>query len=84
MLPMAPTSQIFGYLNIKYAPSASSTVCGGRLFYRQHESPFIAVAAGSLDQPSGLATIGHIFTADAADYYAIPADQKQYPAGMTG
>ncbi|HJM50620.1 MAG TPA: GFA family protein [Alphaproteobacteria bacterium] len=72
------------YRSSDQASRGFCSVCGGRLFYRQHESPFIAVAAGSLDQPSGLATIGHIFTADAADYYAIPADQKQYPAGMTG
>jgi hypothetical protein len=34
----------------------------------------LAIAAGSLDQPSGLEVIGHEFVADKADYVHIDGD----------
>ena len=42
----------------------------------------MAIAAGSFDQPSGLATVGHVFTAERADYYTIDDDLEQWPASM--
>ena len=72
-------SKLTWYRSSDVARRGFCSVCGGRLFYHQHESPFIGVAAGSLDQPTDLGAIGHIFTDDAADYYTIPADEKQWP-----
>ncbi len=45
--------------------------CGSTLFWEAHERDHTAIAAGGLDQPTGLRTAAHIHTADAPDYYEI-------------
>jgi|TARA_B100000315_G_scaffold214890_1_gene213722 hypothetical protein len=82
-LTVEDESAVTWYRSSDVARRGFCSICGGRLFYHPHESPFIGVAAGSLDQPSGLGTIGHVFTDDAADYYTIAADEKQYPGAPT-
>ena len=57
--------------------------CGASLFWEQVEGSEISIAAGTLDAPTGLATVGHIFVADAGDYYAI-ADGLPRFAGSDG
>ncbi|MBA2377828.1 MAG: hypothetical protein H0V75_17185 [Rubrobacter sp.] len=32
------------------------------------------IMAGTMDSPTGLETVAHIFVADASDYYEIPDD----------
>jgi len=46
-------------------------VCGSTLFWDAPDADTIAIAAGSLDMPTGLKTVGHIFVADRADFYEI-------------
>lgn len=48
--------------------------CGSSLFWDAPERDSITIAAGTLDQPTGLSTKGRIFTAHAADYEVIPDD----------
>jgi NAD(P)-dependent dehydrogenase (short-subunit alcohol dehydrogenase family) len=43
--------------------------CGASLFWRATGRDTISIAAGTLDQPTGLRIIGHIHTDDHADYY---------------
>jgi len=45
--------------------------CGSSLFWKPDFADYIAVAAGSLDQPSGLKLAKHIFTGDKPDWYEI-------------
>lgn len=45
--------------------------CGSTLFWRGDGRDYIAIAAGSLDGPTGLKLEGHIFCADKGDYYDI-------------
>jgi len=45
--------------------------CGASVFWERTDGPDISIAAGTLDAPTGLSTIGHIYVADAGDYYAI-------------
>ncbi len=45
--------------------------CGATLFWDDSSRSHIAVAAGSLDEPTGLTLAGHIFVADKGDYYQI-------------
>ncbi len=59
------------YQSSQTAKRGFCQVCGASLFWEHADSAEIAIAAGSLDQPSGLRTEGHIFTADKADYYCI-------------
>jgi hypothetical protein len=39
----------------------------------------IDIAAGSLDQPTGLALAQHIFVADKGDYYEIVDELPRFP-----
>ena len=43
------------------------------LFWDAPDRDTISIAAGTLDQPTGLKTIRQIYTADAADYYEVDA-----------
>jgi hypothetical protein len=45
--------------------------CGGSLFWRRSGADRISIAAGSLDAPTGLRTVAHIFVASKGDYYEI-------------
>jgi hypothetical protein len=42
--------------------------CGGRLFWERPDRPTISITAGTLDEPTGLRTMGHIYTEPGADY----------------
>lgn len=55
--------------------------CGSSLFWNGDESDLLDVAAGSLDQPTGLATLRHIHVADKADYYTIDDGLERFPQG---
>jgi hypothetical protein len=46
--------------------------CGGRLFWSRTDRDTISIAAGTLDDPTGLRTMEHIFTHDAADWEELP------------
>ena len=48
------------------------------------EGPDISIAAGTLDGPTGLATVGHIFVADAGDYYVITDDLPRFASSNEG
>jgi hypothetical protein len=45
--------------------------CGSVLFWKADGKDTTSLTAGSLDGKTGLAVEGHIFCADAGDYYAI-------------
>jgi len=60
--------------------------CGSTLFWDDGSRDYVAVAAGSLDQPTGIVLTKHIFVADKGDYYNIedtlPADV--HPGSLGG
>jgi hypothetical protein len=49
--------------------------------YRQDATGIIA---GTLNSPTGLKTIGHIFVAEKSDFYEITDDHPQYQASSNG
>ncbi len=51
--------------------------CGSSLFYRMNSEDGVGIAAGCLDEPTGLKAGKHIFTADKGDYYEIAGDAPQ-------
>ena len=55
--------------------------CGASLFWRPGDLDYVAVAAGTLDAPTGLKTVAHIHVADKGDYYEISDDLPQHAAG---
>jgi hypothetical protein len=48
--------------------------CGASLFWRREGSTSTSIAAGTLDEPTGLRTVAHIYVGSKGDYYDI-ADQ---------
>jgi hypothetical protein len=58
--------------------------CGASLFWSAGGRPTISIAAGSLDQPTGLRTIAHIYTSGHADYYEIAGPGERHPGPLPG
>jgi hypothetical protein len=56
--------------------------CGSSLFWDAPGRPTVSIAAGTLDEPTGLRTIAHIHTAGAGDYYELAEDGlPRHPRG---
>ncbi len=55
--------------------------CGASLFWHPRDRDVISIAAGSLDEPTGLQTIGHVWTSQIADYYEILDSLPRYEKG---
>lgn len=47
------------------------THCGSSLFFDRRSVAATAIAAGSLDEPTHLTLVQHIFVAEAGDYYTL-------------
>jgi hypothetical protein len=58
--------------------------CGSSLFWRPEGRETISIAAGSLEAPTGLQTVRHIFAGDKSDYYEIADGVPQDPGSMAG
>lgn len=52
--------------------------CGGNLFWERAAGPNVSIMAGTLDSPTGLRLIKHIYVADKGDYYEIADGRPQY------
>jgi hypothetical protein len=53
--------------------------CGANLFWRTQNRATVSIMAGTIDPPTGLQAIAHIFVDDASDYH-VPGDGlPQYP-----
>jgi hypothetical protein len=57
-------------------------VCGASLFWRAAGRDTISIAAGTLDEPTGLRTIAQIHTADRGDYYDVDGEGERFPGGL--
>ena len=51
--------------------------CGSSLFWEVKGRETISIAAGSLDQPTNLKTVKHIWVSSAGDYYEIADNLPQ-------
>ena len=52
--------------------------CGASLSWRAEGRDAISIAAGTLDEPTGLRTVAHIFTRSQGDYYAIEGEVERF------
>ena len=59
------------YTSSDWAKRGFCNRCGSALFYRMNDEDGIGIAAGCLDQPTGLRVNKHIFVKDKADYFEI-------------
>ncbi len=48
--------------------------CGSSLFWDAPARDSVSVAAGTLDEPTRLRLLGHVYVAQAGDYYELPQD----------
>jgi hypothetical protein len=58
--------------------------CGSALFWDRAAAGYVSIAAGTLDQPSGLTQVRHIYVADKADFYQLGDGLEQLPQGQPG
>ena len=58
--------------------------CGSGLFWEPFEQDATGIVAGTLDPPTGLRTIGHIFVAEKSDFYEIMDDAPQFESSSNG
>ena len=69
--------------NPPMTPSADfAAVCGGNLFWRPTGEDRTAITAGTLDTPTHIRLMEHIFVADKSDYYEIDDDLPKKTQGL--
>jgi len=56
------------------------SVCGSNLFWQATDGDYVAIWAGSLDDPTGIRAVEHIFVASKGDYYQISDGLPQHDA----
>jgi len=59
-------------------------LCGSNLFWGPVDQDATGIVAGCLDQPTGLTTIGHIFTGEKADFVSIDDKQPRFEGSSEG
>jgi hypothetical protein len=59
-------------------------LCGASLFWEPFELDATGIIAGTLDGPTGLKTIGHIYVGEKCDFYEITDGLPQYAASSNG
>jgi hypothetical protein len=59
-------------------------ICGSSLFWEPFDLDATGIIAGSLDGPTGLKTIGHIFVGEKCDFYEITDGLPQYQFSSDG
>lgn len=58
--------------------------CGSSLFWEPFDLDATGILAGSVDGPTGLSSIGHIFVGEKCDFYEITDKLPQYDASSDG
>ncbi len=54
--------------------------CGATMFWMATDKPStISVAAGTIDQPTGLTAVLAIYTGEASDFHVLDADIESHP-----
>jgi hypothetical protein len=57
--------------------------CGSSLFWDAPDRETVSIGAGSLDAPTGLRAIGHVYVSQLADYHELPEDGLPRHARLT-
>ena len=58
--------------------------CGSHLFWEPVGQDATGIVAGTLDPPTGLKTLGHIFTAEKSDFYEIADNLPRFDGSSDG
>jgi hypothetical protein len=76
-LQLIESSTLRWYRSSESAERGFCERCGGNLFWRPTGSTTTSIMAGTVDVPTGMRTVQHIFTADKSDYYEISDSAPQ-------
>jgi len=58
--------------------------CGSGLFWKVDNLQTTCIVAGSLECPTGLKTIGHVFVEEKSDFYEITDEHRQFQRSSDG
>ncbi len=58
--------------------------CGSNLFWQPVAQDATGIVAGTLDRPTGLKTMGHIFVGEKGDFYDLSDDLPKFEASSDG
>ena len=58
--------------------------CGSSLFWRTVATGDTEISAGTLDPPTGMRLLRHVWVGDKGDYHDIADGLPQFPRGSTG
>lgn len=75
--------QLRWYHSSKKARRGFCSRCGSSLFWDRFDASTLGIAAGALNQPTGLRTLTHIYTEDLADYYCLNDVLEKRPEGLS-
>ncbi len=78
-LRITETRGLRWYASSAHARRGFCGECGGSLFFDPMNKDYMAIAAGTLDPPTGLKTVVQIHVASASDYYRIDESIRQRP-----
>jgi len=81
-LRLTKASGLKWYESSQIARRGFCGTCGASLFYERQGGGMISVAAGTLDPPTNLKTVSHIFVAGKSDYYEIADGLETFPASQ--
>ena len=80
---------VTGYRHLKWYRSSNFArrgfckECGSSLFWERLRSGTISIAAGTIDAPTKLRTIRHIYVRDMSDYYKLTDKLERLPGSMS-
>ncbi len=81
-LELTADSGLAWYRSSAIAMRGFCRVCGASLFWQGEGRGHVSIAAGSLDDSSGLRLTEHIFVADKAAYYDLADGLPQHRLGL--
>ena len=81
-LELTAAADLAWYRSSDAAERGFCRVCGSSLFWRADRRDHVSIAAGSLDDSSGLRLAEHIFVADKAGYYELTDGLPQRERGL--
>jgi hypothetical protein len=83
-LVMSESEGLRWYRSSATARRGFCEICGSSLFWEPASADRVSIAAGTLDLPTGLETVVHVFVEDAGDYYEIGDGLPQRADGHHG
>jgi hypothetical protein len=77
----AGAAELKWYASSDHAERGFCGICGSSLFWKPADGTRIAVLAGTLEPPTGLAISAHIFVGEKSDYYDICDSAPRFSQG---